>query len=449
MKILVGAWACNPRQGSEAAVGWSWLAAIKDQHDVHVLTALYQRDWIESELRERPADFSRVRFHYVEPRFWQYSKSPFWLWQANIPALVPLFHRYYHRWMRAAHKTAVQLHREITFDLVHQLTFVGFRFPGHLWKLNAPFVWGPIGGLENMPWRFLPELGPGGAIHYTARNLVNSYHKNYLRAPLKAFRRARAIIAATSRIQAEIFRCYGVASEVICEVGLPAAPASEFTLRTSGEPIRIAWSGLHQSRKALPILLRAMRVVAADYQLDIYGDGPCNREWRELAARLGIDSRCTWHGQVSREDAMSGIRRAHLFAITSLQDLTSTVLVEALAQGVPVICPDHCGFSDVINETCGIKLPIPSLRELERRLAGAITALADDEDRRRRLAAGALLRVRDYSWEAKAAAINRVYERARDAASVPSPASLPLEEDRRGVAEDFRPLSVHGETTKD
>ena len=122
-------------------MGWAWLAAIKDRHDVHVLTARYQRDWIEAEVRNKPAEFSHVRFHYVEPPLWAYDySSGFWRWQANIPLLVPLFHRYYHRWMRAAYKTARELNRRFQFDLVHQLTFVGFRFPRHLGKLGIPIV---------------------------------------------------------------------------------------------------------------------------------------------------------------------------------------------------------------------------------------------------------------------------------------------------------------------
>jgi len=413
VKILLGAWACNPRQGSEAAVGWAWLAAIKDRHDVYVLTARYQRDWIEAEVSKRPDEFSRVRFHYVEPPLWPYDHtSGFWRWQGNIPLLVPLFHRYYHRWMRAAYKTACELNHRFHFDLAHQLTFVGFRFPGHLWKLGIPFVWGPIGGLENIPWRLLPAMGVGGAAYYAARNVVNSSHKRFLPAPRKAFRRASAVIAATSGIQAEILRWYGVPSEVISEVSVPFEATTEFALRAPCEPLLIAWSGLHLPGKALQLLLRGLRATPGNWHLDIYGDGPCRSQWESLASRLGVAARCTWHGQVSRDEALSGLRRAHLFVITSLKDLTSTVIIEALAQGVPVICPDHCGFSDVVTDECGIKLPIHSTGEFEQHLARAVAELASDEKRRQRLAAGALRRALAYSPEAKAEAIERVYRDA-------------------------------------
>ena len=113
----------------------------------------------------------------------------------------------------------------------------------------------------------------------------------------------------------------------------------------------------------------------------------------------------------ARDEALRGLRRAHLFVITSLKDLTSTVVLEALAQGVPVICPDHCGFADVVTGDCGVKLPIGTPGEFERALSQTIAELAGDEARRRRLAAGALGRARDFSWQAKAEAIDRVYQR--------------------------------------
>lgn len=420
MKVLLAACACNPREGSEAAVGWTWLAAIKDRHDVHVITAEYQQDWIEAEIRKRPGDFSRVRFHYVELRFWQYAYTRgFCRWQMGMPLLLPLFHCYYQRWMRAAYATACDLNRQFHFDLAHQLTLVGFRFPGHLWKLGIPFVWGPIGGLENTPWRFFPELGVGGAAHYALRNAVNSVHRVLLQGPRKAFAAAGpGVIAATGGIRREIGRWYGVDSEVICEIGLPAGfIASACPERGRGEPLRLAWSGLHQSRKALPILLRALAALPPemDWRLDIFGDGPCRRRWHALASGLGLQSRCTWHGQVSRAEALAGLRKAHVFVITSLQDLTSTVLVEALANGVPVICPDHCGFSDALTPASGVKLPITSLLEFQEGLRSTILDLYQNEEKRRRLAGGALRRARDFSWEAKVAAINRVYERVLEA----------------------------------
>jgi glycosyltransferase involved in cell wall biosynthesis len=257
-------------------------------------------------------------------------------------------------------------------------------------------------------------------MYYGARNVVNSMHRRFLRQPRKAFDAAGpGVIAATSSIQREIRRWYGVESEVICEVGLPRQTTDAHSVRADDrEPLRIAWSGLHLPGKALHLLLRALSRLpeSIDWRVDIYGDGPSRMGWQQLASRLGIELRCIWHGQVPRTEALEALKSAHLFVTTSLKDLTSTVILEALGNGVPVVCPDHCGFADVVNEHCGIKIPIGNVREFETGLSRAIVAIARDETTRRRLAEGALLRARDYSWEAKAEAIDRVYDRVLRAA---------------------------------
>jgi glycosyltransferase involved in cell wall biosynthesis len=316
------------------------------------------------------------------------------------------------RWLRQAFEVAQQLNRRVQFDLVHQLTFVGFRFAGQLWKMGLPFVWGPIGGLENTHWRLLPGMGIRGAAYYAGRNLINSWQKRFLQTPRIAFRRASGVIAATSGIQAEILRLYGVRSEVIPEVSAPSKVTTTLPLRAPGEALRVVWSGLHVSGKGLHLLLRSLHEVSGNWHLHIYGDGPYTAQWKRLASRIGIDERCTWHGRVSRQEALGGLGRAHLLVITSLKDLTSTVTVEALSQGVPIICPDHCGFSDAVTDDCGIKLSITSVVEFELSLGRAISDLLFDEEWRRRLAAGALRRARTFSSEVKAEAINRVYNSA-------------------------------------
>jgi len=426
MKILACAYACNPFHGSEDGVGWGWVNAIARNHEVWVLTAEHHRCDIEGELRNRPDCHDNLHFVYVEEKPWHYRPTPAWIRVENS-IVKPAMNWAYRSWLRGAFLLGSRLHREIGFDLVHQVTYVGFRFPGHLWKLGIPFVWGPIGGLENTPWRLLPTMGTQGSIYHGARNLVNSMHRRFLPLPRKAFAAAGpGVIAATSGIRREILRWYGVDAEVICEVGLPPQTCNTYAMRRDGEPLRIAWSGLYLPRKALHLLLRALTNVpdTTDWRLDIYGDGPCKLRWQRLAARFGIESRCMWHGQVSRAEALAGLKSTHLFVTTSLQDLTSTVILEALANGVPVLCPDHCGFPDVVSDRCGIRIPIRNVREFEAGLSRGIIEIARDEIMRRRLADGALRRAREFSWEAKAEAIDRVYQRVLAARPEPMAARV-------------------------
>ena len=138
---------------------------IARRHDVCVLTAEFQRAAIERELVKRPELKESMRFEYVPAKPWFYKPVGTWKSIENSP-LKPLMNFVDDLWLRDAYQVARVLHQQVQFDLAHQLTWVGFRFPGYLWRLDLPFVWGPIGGLENTPWHLLPLFGPQGAVYY-------------------------------------------------------------------------------------------------------------------------------------------------------------------------------------------------------------------------------------------------------------------------------------------
>jgi glycosyltransferase involved in cell wall biosynthesis len=406
LKIIISAYACNPYKGSESGVGWGWIKAISHYHDLHVITAEHNKLEIETAVAENPEEYKSIVFIYVHRKRWLLLERlwpPAYLWTYKL-------------WQKDAYKLAIRLHKETNFDLAHLITYVGFRAPGYLWKLSIPFIWGPVGGLENTPLRFLPMMGAYGCLYFLCRNIINSLHKVFLTGPKKAFKKASGnIISATEGIRKEILRWYCEGSEVICEIGPPPVIAKDFSGRSEGEVLRLSWSGLHLPGKALPLLLLALAQLpnTVKWQLDILGKGPCTRKWNELSAKLGLDTRCIWHGWVARDKAVDIIHQSHIFVITSLKDLTSTVLLEALSQGVPVICPDHCGFSNVVNENCGIKLPIRSPKQLIADISQAILHLWRNEGERCRLASGALLRIADFSWEKKIMQVDMIYRRAK------------------------------------
>jgi glycosyltransferase involved in cell wall biosynthesis len=402
LKVLVSAYACNPHRGSEPGIGWGWILEISKHHDLWVITKKAEAADIEAELARRPELRQRIHIHYV--RRWR-STPLETLWP-------PSYYWSYKHWQMKAYRVAQRLHAEIGFDVVHQLTMMGFREPGYLWQLDVPFVWGPVGGLGLLPWRFLPSLGPAGALFHAGRNVVNVLHRRLLARPKQAARRTHGrLIAGTSETARAVERFYGQHSRVICEIGPPECERKPITGRWAIEPLRLVWSGLHVSRKALPLLLRALSRVPARvrWELDILGEGPLTASWKRLAQRRALDHRCRWHGWLPRQQALDVMRGGHVFVITSLFDLTSTVLIEALALGLPVICLDHCGFADVVTPDCGIKVPVRSPRQVITDLAAAIALLWRDDPRRRQLAEGSLRRAAEFSWEKKGDAVNALY----------------------------------------
>ena len=412
LRVLAIAYACNPDRGSESGVGWGWVKAISENHDVTVITADFNCSDIERYRRDRLAgDKLHLRFVYVKNRAWHYRPHGLWLAIENSAA-KPVMNLAYQAWLHSALQIARCETEQNRYDLVHLITYVGWRFPGKFYQLGIPFVWGPVGGLMNMPRRLFPALGIKGAIYYSGRNLINTLQLHLLRGPRKALRQAHgAVIAATPDIRAALLRHFETPSQVISEVGLPEVNSGRTCRRTNDEPLRICWSGLHIPRKALSLLLHAVARLPPDlrYRLEILGDGPSGRAWRKLAKRLGVGQSCHWHGQLPRELALEVMKGCHVFVITSLEDLTSTVAVEAIALGLPIVCLDHCGFADLVTSRCGIRIPTVSVRKIVAGLADALISLYNDEDLRSKLAQGAVVRSQAYSWQSKMTALEEVY----------------------------------------
>lgn len=403
-RILAIAYACSPYRGSEHGVGWGWVRMIARKHAVDVVTAESNRSDIER-YQNTHEDMSNVVFHYIEHN---YSRS--------MDRLFPPYYlATYNKWLDMAYRLALQLEAKHSYALCHLITYVGFRHPGKFYKLDIPFVWGPIGGLENTSWRLLPAMGLRGALYYALRNMVNSMDKMFLSGPKAAFKRAAQLgsaISATSSIQNEINKWYGVDSPVICEIGSPEREGIVTRRRADDEPFRICWSGAHLPGKALPLLLKALKrlPVDIDWRLDVLGGGPCSAGWRGLAKDIGIDGLCRWHGNLDRDEALRIMSEAHLFVVTSLKDLTSSVLLEALSLGLPVVCPDHCGFSDVVNDSCGIKIPVQNISQIITGFKEALSRLMKNEELRQSMAHRAIERADEFSWENKSQKLEYIYK---------------------------------------
>ena len=196
LRVLVSAYACHPYRGSEDGVGWGWLRTIAERHDVHVITADFQREPIERWCTEHPGDAAAITFHHVPRRWFHYRPTRGWRFVEST-VLKPLMNLAYAQWLRDAARLARALDAEHDYHLVHLVTYVGYRFPGRYDALGKPLVWGPIGGLENTRWRFLPALGVGGALYYAGRNVVNSLQRRWLPSPRRV---VLAVVGAIERL---------------------------------------------------------------------------------------------------------------------------------------------------------------------------------------------------------------------------------------------------------
>ena len=415
LKILAVVASANPNKGSEPGLGWKWIESLTRHCDLWVITGEREgnREAIQQRLDDDPVLSERLNVFFI-PR----PDGP-----AYERTLMFLYYRRYRKWHEKAFSLAQELAGQIDFDLAHQVNMTGFREPGFLWKLDLPFVWGPVGGTANVPLRFASVLGLRELPYNAAKVAVNSLQLRYHPRVRAALNRANGFVTATSGTRARFLEVYAKDGVVISDTGPPDENPICDVPDTAARPdedrrevTRLVWSGLHISRKALPLVLDALALLPADcrWHLDIIGDGPMKSRWQSRAKRIGVDGHCTWHGWVDKAMAHTVMKRADIFVFPSLHEGAPTVAMEALAFGLPVISLDHCGMADSVDSTCGIKIEVSNPRKVSKEIAAAVERLCRDADELNRLSAGARLRAKQFEWDGKAQRMLKVYSDAVD-----------------------------------
>jgi glycosyltransferase involved in cell wall biosynthesis len=166
--------------------------------------------------------------------------------------------------------------------------------------------------------------------------------------------------------------------------------------------------GRLSEEKGLDHLLQAageLRVEASTSRILLVGDGPRRQDLEEAARGRGILDRVHFAG--FQRDTSGWYRAMDAFVLPSLTEGTPMALLEAMAQGLPVVGTSVGGVPAVVTHgENGLLVPPADAAAL----GGALTQLASDVQLRRRLSAGALRTVRErYSVEAWTREVRNMY----------------------------------------
>ncbi len=394
------AYGCAPDRGSEAGVGWNRAVQIARFFDTWLICEESEFGPGVRRYLEQHGEIPGLHFHFVPQKPWESL-----LWRLPGAGYIA-----YNLWQRRVLRVARRLHGQHQFDLAHQLTFCSYREPGYLWKLDIPFVWGPIGGVQNLPWRFLGRAGAVAAGMEGLRTVCNKLQLHLGRRIARAARKAAVLFTANSTTREAFSQAYGVESLLFSDTGISQSGSMAPT-QSGPRPLRILWVGQLAARKALDLLIDALARLPADvdFELRVVGEGRQKQRWQRRAKHAGLESRITWIGRLSHEETLRQYSWADVFVFSSLRDTSACVNLEALAAGVPIVCLDHQGVHDIVTEQCGVKIPVTRPREVISRLAVAIEHLACDDDFRQRLARGAVERAQNYLWSRGAEEMADIY----------------------------------------
>ncbi|MEW6053096.1 MAG: glycosyltransferase [Nitrospirota bacterium] len=396
-KVLISAYACEPNKGSEPGVGWNWAKQIARFADTWVITRANNRNVIEEELRKNPDP----NLHFI------YYDVPKWLtfWKRGKRGV----HLYYALWQLGAYRLARKSHRQNRFAIVHHLTFGNIWLPTLMPFLVIPFIWGPLGGGEHIPAAFRQSFDCKSKIRETLRDvMVLSLKANLLF--LHTCKKANRILAKTGDTASRIPFQYSKRVLVTTDV----AVSSRNIDADRKNNMQIIAVGSLETWRGFDLLLKAFSAIVQKYEgakLLILGDGGDRKRLQQICEEENISQNVHFAGQVSAAEYLEYMGKSAIFVNPSLKEGGVTVLFDALSIGLPVICLDVPGASEIVTEECGIKIKPVNPEQTIHDLSDAIIKLASDSDLRRKMGEAGRKRVGEhYTWEKKGEFIKKIYE---------------------------------------
>jgi glycosyltransferase involved in cell wall biosynthesis len=315
------------------------------------------------------------------------------------------------RW-GALRRALAELERE-SFDLVH---------------VHTPFV-AHYAGVREARRRRVPVLATYHTffeeyLHHYVPVLPRTMGRTLARAFTRSQCSAVQALVAPSEPLRQVLREYGVETPVhVIPTGLPAdrfPPGNAARFRALAQlpahrPL-VTYVGRVAHEKNIDFLVRVferVRQSVPEAMLIIAGEGPAREPLRKLVVQLGLTADVRFVGYLDRDTSLLDCyAAASVFAFASRTETQGLVLLEALAQGTPVVSTAELGTKSILAPACGALIA----EEREEPFAAAVVQVLRDADLRGVLSAQARTYARGWSSASMAARLAELYRTVRRAA---------------------------------
>jgi glycosyltransferase involved in cell wall biosynthesis len=387
MKVLMIAPNVDATDVGEALMAFKWAEALSQR--THLTVLCFQRPGRPDVAGQLP------RAHVVT---WP---EPTWAMKherlnAMLKPAWPVFARQVRGWIAAALTTGQ------SFDIAHQLMPQAARYASPLRHFDVPYVIGPLGGALDTPEAFRDEVV--SAPIFTRLRALDSYrfrHDPWLR---QSYSRAACVLGVAPYVKEVLGDLPLRRFESVLELGADdvapprARPVEPGKLRVLHVGRAVRTKGLRDTVRALAHLsdLPGITLTSAGTGEDL---DPCRAE----AARLGVADRVRFLGRIPRDEVEALYETHDAFCFPSFREPAGGVLYEAMRHGLPAVTADRGGPGWIVDDACGIRVPVTAPSTFATDIARALRVLATSPGQRASLGEGARAKVRrEGLWSTKA-----------------------------------------------
>lgn len=397
-RVLVIAYACEPNETSEPGVGWNFVKEISKSYETTVITRANNRTSIENN------GFNAANFVYYDlPSFFLKLKKRmplgtqlyYFLWQWSV----------YLKWSKKLKK------EDLKFDLLHHLNFGITWITPPAFLIKIPFVWGPIGGGDVVPFRFLKRMSFRAMIQEAIYTLINSLRKLSIVSYLTK-KKSSAIIFRNESVKNSFLNIKSDKGSVISETATLIFKLSK-TKKIDGNLKAICvgrmnyWKGFLLAVEGFHSYLSLGGVGT----LELFGDGPEKVSIEHYIKSNNLQKHIIIRGFVDNEIVLNKMKEANVLLHPSFRDGGSWAIMEAMSNGLPVVCLNASGPKDMVTKNCGLLIDIKSYSQIKTDIGAGLLQLCNDKNKYEQLSNNAIIRIeKEYNWNKRGNQIKEIYE---------------------------------------
>lgn len=360
-KILISAHEFSPYLGSECKHAWNVLKELSFKHELTILFNEHNQFGINNYKQ----DVEKEKYQFSERTTFIAIKNP------TISKIISTINKYIFSkgsnignpylyflavkfWEKKVLRLVKKNRLEENISIIHHFNHISFREPGYLWKLNKPFIWGPVSGTMIVPRSFIKTMRLGDKLKNYLRNLLNYLTKRLSFRVYGATIKSDKILCVSNE-DAKFFLENNNSVEIFPDVGL-----TDIFFKNNSKnqlpKLRAAWIGRIDSLKSLDILIEAANLsetIQKELDIIIIGEGPLLEKYKKTVMNLGLDNIFTFIGKIPHKQIQDQIIKVDFLIHTSIKEATSTVILEGLQSSKPFIAHNAFGIRPLINKNLG------------------------------------------------------------------------------------------------
>ncbi len=404
MNILYIAYSCSPNHGSEDRIGWKIPNECAKNHKVTVITKKDHEKVIREYLNNNPIN---IDFCFVDipQKYKKLFAGFFYLGRLHI-------------WQKYALKKAKELCEKEKYDIIHQIAPIEFRSVADCGEIQGvKFICGPLGGGE-----FIPK----GLFRYARRDLhaefVRRIVNRFSLLKLKrkgVFQKSHSVMFANAETKEYMSSAVPAKKNIDGFVSEIAIDDNEITNKNKtaadfeGKRIFLV-SGRLVYRKGHNLLLRALSEIPKelDYECYVAGNGKEMKRLKRICRKFGLEDKVHFLGRLPFEEMQEVYEKSQVLIMPSIRETTGSVLLEAMAKGMPVITIGRFGGMHFLNEQNSWLYDGNTHREFVNGLKNAVAECIQNNEKTADKSRCALLTAKNNTWDKKFCFYETIYEEA-------------------------------------